>query len=119
MSPALITLAQNKGWKVAITILLTEQCNRSRWELLLRKILIRTALSGPMPRRLKQQLPWESYRRADQMIVGLEAERYVLEQVYGVEKRRVVVVPLGLLHRRCSSWISCTSASWKRCARWS
>src|SRR5947209_20203143 len=57
----LIRLAHNKGWKVAITLLLTETCNRSPWELLLRKLAIRTVLGAPLPGRLKAALPWQAY----------------------------------------------------------
>jgi glycosyltransferase involved in cell wall biosynthesis len=92
----LITLAQNKGWKFAATLLLTETCNRSEWELFTRRVCIRSVLASPIPRRLKQQLPWQAYRMCDEMIVGLEAERRVLEKVYGIKKERTSVVPLGL-----------------------
>lgn len=96
LDTAMIRLAQNKGWKVAITILLTDQCNRSEWGLFVRKLCIRSALAGPLPRRLKAKLPWRSYHLCDRVIVGLQAERMVLEKVYGVPGGRVAVVPLGL-----------------------
>jgi glycosyltransferase involved in cell wall biosynthesis len=94
--PALVTLAQNKGWKVVITILLTQQCNRSNWEFLIRKVGIRGLLAAPLPKGLKRRLPWQAYHLCDQVIVGLEAERHVLEHVYGVARGRVSVIPLGL-----------------------
>ncbi len=91
----LARMAQVKGWKVAITVLLTEQCNRSPRELLCRKWCIRSALAT-LPGQWKTRLPWESYRRADQMLVSLEAERRILADVYGVTPSRIAVVPYGL-----------------------
>jgi glycosyltransferase involved in cell wall biosynthesis len=87
--------AHQKGWHVAVTILLTEQCNRTERELLVRKLSIRSALAA-LPAKLKERLPWESYHHCDRVIVGLEAERMVLEKVYGVPRERISVVPLGL-----------------------
>src|SRR2546426_640085 len=81
---SLIGLARKKGWKVVNTILLSETCNRSNLELLLRKVCIRAALKAPLPGRLKGQLPWRAYHECDRIIVGLEAEKEVLEEVYGV-----------------------------------
>jgi glycosyltransferase involved in cell wall biosynthesis len=91
----LIQLAQKKGWKVAITLLLTEQCNRSRTELWWRKLLIRTALAT-LPGQLKSRLPWAAYRQADRMLVSLHSERWILEHVYGVAPAAIAVVPYGL-----------------------
>ena len=94
MPMPLISLAQDKGWKVVITILLTQQCNRSNRELLLRKVCIRTLMLAPQ--RLRARLPWTAFRMCNQVIVGLEAERQVLQTVYGTGKKSITVVPLGL-----------------------
>ncbi len=96
LDTALIALARNKGWKVAMTNLLTDQCNRSEWGLFARRLCIRSTLAGPFPRWLKARLPWQSYHQCDRLIVGLQAERMVLEKVYGVASGLVSVVPLGL-----------------------
>ncbi len=90
----LIRLARDKGWRVVITILLTEQCNRSNRDLLWRRIIIRTLMLAPQP--LRTRLPWSAFRMCDRVIVGLEAERRVLEKVYGARPNSVAVVPLGL-----------------------
>ena len=92
----LIELAHRKGWKVAMTILLTETCNRTERELFARKLMVRGALGGPLPKKWKQRLQWQAYHDSDMMIVGLEVERRIVEDVYGVAKERVAVVPLGL-----------------------
>lgn len=92
---ALTELAHRKNWKVAMTVLLTAQCNRSEREYLVRKIAIRSALAM-LPRKLKERLPWQTYFECDRVIVGLKAERMVLERVYGVPGGHISVVPLGL-----------------------
>jgi len=92
----IIALAHKKGWKVAMTILLTETCNRSSRELFVRKLMVRGMLGAPLPKRFKSRLQWHAYHLSDQMIVGLEVERRIVEEVYGVPNERVAVVPLGL-----------------------
>jgi glycosyltransferase involved in cell wall biosynthesis len=94
--PAIIRLAQSKGWKVVITTLLTEQCNQSKWQWFVRKIFIQSLFAAPLPGQWKLKLSWQPYRLCDQVIVGLDAERQVLEKVYGVERSRISVIPLGL-----------------------
>src|ERR1035438_762866 len=47
-SSELIRLARVKGWKAINTILLSETCNRPRWALLLRRVLIRAAMAAPL-----------------------------------------------------------------------
>lgn len=90
----LIRLAQAKGWKVVITILLTQQCNRPKRELLWRGVVIRMLMLAPQ--RFRARLPWSAFRMCDRVIVGLEAERQVLERVYGTSRDSIAVVPLGL-----------------------
>jgi glycosyltransferase involved in cell wall biosynthesis len=94
--PEVIKFARNKSWKVVITTLLTEQCNQSKWQWFVRKISIQALFAAPLPGRWNLQLSWQPYRLCDQVIVGLDAERQVLEKVYGVERRRISVIPLGL-----------------------
>jgi glycosyltransferase involved in cell wall biosynthesis len=96
MPGPLIGLAQAKGWKVANTVLFSETCNRSQWSLLWRKICIWPTLNLPLPTGLKASLPWHAYHLPDQMIVGLQAERNLLQNVYGVAAKNVSIVPLGL-----------------------
>jgi glycosyltransferase involved in cell wall biosynthesis len=96
LSAPLIQLAKSKGWKVVVTILLTHTCNRSKRGLLLRKGCIRPLLLGVVPQRLRLRLPWFAFRLCDRVVVGLEAERYVLGKVYGVETKLITIVPYGL-----------------------
>jgi glycosyltransferase involved in cell wall biosynthesis len=92
----LVRQAQQRGWKVVLTRLLTQTCNRPAWELFVRQVCIRTVLAAPMPRELKDALPWSAYRACDHLVVGLKAERMVLERLYGIEPERISVIPLGL-----------------------
>jgi glycosyltransferase involved in cell wall biosynthesis len=96
LPPTLIDLAHAKHWKVASTILLTETCNRPAHQLLLRKLLIRSALHAPLPASVKSWVPWRWHGLCDKVIVGLHAERRILEELYGVSPPSVQVVPLGL-----------------------
>lgn len=93
---ALVTLAHGRGWKVANTILLSETCNRSARQLFPRKIGVRSILAAPLPSQVKTRLRWLAYHQCDRVMVGLNAERRVLEEVYGVRKGRVSLVPLGV-----------------------
>ncbi len=90
----LVRRAQNKGWSVANTILLSQTCNRPRGALLLRQVLIRMARAAPLPHSLQQR--WCAFQLCDRVFVSLEAEKQVLVRLYAVPKNRVRVVPLGL-----------------------
>lgn len=81
---------------VVMTTLFTETCNRSDAQLNRQKWLIRLALASPGAENIKEQLAWRSFHNCTQNVVGLEAERRVLETVYGVSAERVSVIPLGL-----------------------
>jgi glycosyltransferase involved in cell wall biosynthesis len=81
---------------VVVTQLFTETCNRSDAQLLRQGFLIKAALALPFGNGIKRQLTWNVYRNCDQNIVGLEAERRVLQTVYGVSPEKISIVPLGL-----------------------
>ena len=89
-----IRLAQEKGWKVVNTILLSETVNRARSALLLRRILIRAAMAVPQLRSLMGQ--WHSLRLCDRVLISLEAEKQILVRSYGISENRVGKIPLGL-----------------------
>jgi glycosyltransferase involved in cell wall biosynthesis len=81
---------------VVITQLFTETCNRTDTQLKRQGLFVRTLLALPFGQGAKQQLTWSAYRCCDQNVVGLEAERQVLEVVYDVSPEKISVVPLGL-----------------------
>ncbi len=96
VTQAVVQASHRKGCKVVQTLLLTETCNRSSLQLFLRQICVRAVLAAPLPRGMMDQLAWKTYRACDLNIVGLEAERMVLEKLYGIPRERIAVVPLGL-----------------------
>jgi glycosyltransferase involved in cell wall biosynthesis len=81
---------------VLITQLFTETCNRTDAQLRRQGLFVRAALALPFGRGIKQQLAWNAYRQCEQNVVGLEAERRVLETVYDVPPEKISVIPLGL-----------------------
>ena len=81
---------------VCMTTLFTESCNRSDAQLARQARMIRSFLSMPFGEGVKQQLTWRAFGQCDRNIVGLEAERRVLETVYRVPKENISLVPLGL-----------------------
>jgi glycosyltransferase involved in cell wall biosynthesis len=81
---------------VVVTQFFTETCNRSDARLRCQGFLIKTALALPFGNGVKRQLSWDAYRNCDQNVVGLEAERAVLQTVYGIPPEKISTVPLGL-----------------------
>ena len=88
--------AQDKGIPVVMTNLFTAACNRAESQLRRQGWLVQSILRAPFGEGIKQQLSWRSYSRCAANVVGLEAERRVLELVYKIPRERVDVVPLGL-----------------------
>jgi glycosyltransferase involved in cell wall biosynthesis len=88
--------AHKKGLKVVNTLLLTDTCNRPAYQLALRRLAVRIASVNVLPTGIRRRLPWTVCRSVDRMVVGLEAEKRVLQKVYGVAPDRISVVPLGL-----------------------
>lgn len=88
--------ARVAGIPVLLTQLFTEACNRSAAQLARQGWLVRALLALPFGGGLKHQLAWQTYARATHNVVGLEAERRVLQQVYRVAPEKISVVPLGL-----------------------
>jgi len=97
-SVSYLKLAREKRIPVVVTHLFTATCNRSLLQLKIQGAITRTMLALPGWGMIKNQLNWESFRLADQMIVGLQAEKRVLHTVFGVHHSRISTVPLGL-HR--------------------
>jgi glycosyltransferase involved in cell wall biosynthesis len=91
-----LDLARQKKIPVVLTAFLSSPCNRSDFRLSLQGIVIRTVLSVPGWSSIQRQLQWRAFRQANAVVVGLEAERRVLEMVYGVPQYRTTIVPLGL-----------------------
>ncbi len=91
-----LQLARNKSVPIVMTYLFTATCNRSDLELRIQGGIVKTVLGLPFGEGVKQQLNWRSFSQCSHNIVGLEAERRVLELVYGIPPARTSVVQLGL-----------------------
>src|SRR3954469_24096928 len=96
LHPTIISLAQNKGLKVFMTALFSEQANRPARQLIPRQMAVRSLLGLPLSQTVRNRLPWQPYRVCDRMVVGLQAEAALLQTLYGVRRSRIEVVPLGL-----------------------
>ena len=81
---------------VVVTTLFTETCNRPDARLARQGWMVRTLLALPFGRSLKHQFAWQTYHHCAHNVVGLEAERRVLQLVYRVPPEKVSIVPLGL-----------------------
>jgi glycosyltransferase involved in cell wall biosynthesis len=101
---------------VVLTSLFTETCNRSDARLACQGWLTRMILAMPFGEGVKQQLAWRTYSNCTHNVVGLEAERHVLQTVYRVPSDRISIVPCGLSEvylqaghgRRNESHLICT-----------
>jgi glycosyltransferase involved in cell wall biosynthesis len=91
-----IELARSKNIPVVITSLLSATCNRSDNRLRLQRCVTRSLLGLPFGEGVKRQLLWRVYTACARNLVGLQAERQVLEYVYGVPRERIALIPLGL-----------------------
>ncbi|HUB66406.1 MAG TPA: hypothetical protein VL981_02840 [Candidatus Methylacidiphilales bacterium] len=91
-----LAAAHEKGLPVVVTHLFTSTCNRTPFQLAVQGAIIRGLLAMPGWGMIRNQLTWLSFRTADRMVIGLEAERRVLRTVFGLADNRIAIVPLGL-----------------------
>ncbi len=114
--------AQGVRLPVIINKLFTDTCNRSRARLQRQGMLVNALLAVPAGESFKQKMGWRAYRQCAHNVVGLEAERRVLQMVYRVPADRITVVPLGLSDpfiqagpgRRTEPHLICTGTVTKR-----
>ncbi|HEY5233205.1 MAG TPA: hypothetical protein VIK35_06715 [Verrucomicrobiae bacterium] len=85
-----------KGIPLVMTNLFSATCNRTDARLRQQGFFVRTILKLPFGEGVKQQLSWRSFGLCAANVVGLEAERRVLELVYGIPQEKIHIVPLGL-----------------------
>ena len=95
-SNSYLNLARSTGMPIVMTTLFSAACNRSETRLKWQGRVVKAALKFPMANSLKNQLNWRVYPRATRNVVGLECERYVLENLFHVLSENISVVPLGL-----------------------
>lgn len=93
---AYLMQARHRRIPVVLTSFFSQTCNRTSFRLWCEGMIIRAGLATPGARGVKGQLRWQTYSWCAQNIVGLQAERAVLDRVYRIPKDRISVVPLGL-----------------------
>jgi glycosyltransferase involved in cell wall biosynthesis len=116
----LIRLAQQKGMKVVMLDLLTEQGSRSLARLKLQKTL-RLLISLALPRRRLARFNWECYRLADACLAGTEWEVFLMQELYGAPAEKTHVLPNGVEEVFLNSqpvkrgpWLVCTGTITER-----
>lgn len=90
--------ARAKKIPMVVTHLLTTSCNRHPSRLFLQGIFTRLLQVLPGLGPVNARMGWLSLKTADAVVVGLEAERRFLTQVWGIPEHRIHKVPLGV-HR--------------------
>lgn len=91
-----LQLARAVHMPVVMQPLLTGAANYPDWKLALRGSVVRAVGVLPMVRAVSSMIGWTSYGYADHVVVGLQAEKHVLQTVYAVDPDRISVIPLGL-----------------------
>lgn len=91
-----VELVKRHGIPMVVTSLLSATCNRSDRQLRRQGWLTSFLLKIRFGEGIKRQTQWRVYSGCDCNVVGLEAERRVLEMVYGVPRTRIARIPLGL-----------------------
>ena len=97
-SLAYLDRAKAKKTPLVVTHLLTTSCNRTPARLFAQKLVTRTLLSLRCLDSMSAKMGWLSLQRADAVVVGLEAEKRFLVNVWGVPAERIHKIPLGV-HR--------------------
>ena len=91
-----LQLACRKGLKIVTTSFFSAECNRADWRLRAQGFLVQALLAVPFGHGITQKLPWLNYTTCAHNVVGLHAEKRVLQFVYYVPDDAISVVPLGL-----------------------
>ena len=92
---SMILLARQKKIPLISTALFTDTCNRSMPRLLAQAAVVRSILALPFGNSVKNQLTWQAIVESECTIVGLNAEKRVLQVVFGVPQERIQILPIG------------------------
>ncbi len=118
---ALIRLAQQKGMKVVMAELLTEQGSRPVARLKLQKILRRAILLMLPRRRVELLFQWDAYRLADACVALTDWEAFLMQELYGAPPKKTHVIPNGVEDVFLNSapaqrgpWLVCTATITQR-----
>jgi glycosyltransferase involved in cell wall biosynthesis len=116
----LMMLAHQKGMKVVLAELLTEQGSRSMGRLRLQRLTMRT-IETLTPGLARKLFNWEVYRRADACVAGTAWEARLMKELFCAPPERIHVVPNGaediFLQSRPvprGAWLVCTATITER-----
>lgn len=115
-----VNLAQQKGMKVVMAELLTEQASRSPTTLSLQKLAFSCA-RAMLPRSVARFFNWESYRLADACVALTLWEARLMTWLFNAPPEKVHVIPNGVEEVFFQSqkaargpWLVCTAAVTER-----
>jgi len=120
MPTPLLQLAQQKGMKVVLTDLLTEQGSRQGWHLKLHRMTIR-AMTLALPKAFTASYYWDAYRLADACVALTSWEARLMADLFGASPEKTHVVPNGVEEVFLNSqpaqrgpWLVCTATITER-----
>jgi glycosyltransferase involved in cell wall biosynthesis len=115
-----IQLAHSRGFKVVVEELLTATGSRSRQELAVQRLFIRT-MSTILPGALTNRMAWGAYDVADACIANTSWEAHLMNYLFRADKSRIHVVPNGVEEvflsspaRERGQWLVCAATITER-----
>ncbi|MCX6928714.1 MAG: glycosyltransferase family 4 protein [Verrucomicrobia bacterium] len=116
----LLQLARQKGMKVVMADLLTEQGSRPGWRLKLQQMTMRV-MAHALPGLLTAPFHWQSYGLADACIALTSWEAQLMTQLFGAPSEKTHVVPNGVedvflnsTSTQRNTWLVCTATITER-----
>jgi glycosyltransferase involved in cell wall biosynthesis len=116
----LLELARNKGLKVVIVDLLTQQGSRPPARLKFQKWSTRI-MEATWPHSITGHFNWDSYRRADACIANTTWEKHLMNYLFGASLEKIHVIPNGVEEVFLNSqrvergpWLVCTATITER-----
>jgi len=120
MPTPLLLMARQKGLKVVVSDLLTEQGSRSASRLILQRMIMR-AMTFALPGIVTASYNWDSYRLADACVALTAHEAQLMKDLYGAPPEKTHVVPNGVEDVFLNSppakrgpWLVCTATITER-----
>jgi glycosyltransferase involved in cell wall biosynthesis len=116
-----VRLAQQKGMKVVLLDLLTEQGSRSPARLKLQCLIRRALTLGMSRRRIEEVFHWGAFRLADACVALTDWEAHLMILLYGAPPDKIHVVPNGVEEvffqsqpSKRGPWLVCTATVTER-----
>ena len=120
MPTPLLRTARQKGMKVVLSDLLTEQGSRSGWHLKLHRLTMR-AMTLALPGVFTASYHWDSYSLADACVALTSWEARLMAELFGASRQKTHVVPNGVEDVFLNSqpaprgpWLVCTATITER-----